>query len=163
MSKKDARMNVLRSIIANKRIRNQADLLNELRKLGIKLAQATLSRDLKALKVAKTATSDGGYIYVLPTNPLYRRTREQELPANYSMASGYISINFSNNIAVIHTRPGFASGLAYEIDLGGFYSIIGSLAGDDNILLVMREGAQRKELIDDLRTIIPEITMPQEG
>ena len=73
MKNKQNRLNAIRIIIANERIANQEELLKRLYAQGFDLTQATLSRDLKQLKVAKTASSDGDYIYILPSNPLYKR------------------------------------------------------------------------------------------
>lgn len=161
MSKKDNRLNVLRNIIASKKIRGQNDLLIELDKVGIKLAQATLSRDLKQLKVAKAADASGKYIYVLPSHPLYRRFPSSDAQHDLTLSTGFISINFSGNLAVVHTRPGFASGLAYEIDQSNTYTTIGTLAGDDTILLIMREGVTPEQLIASLQNVIPGISMPE--
>lgn len=163
MSKKDNRLNVLRNIIATKKVRSQNDLLTELKKVGFKLAQATLSRDLKQLKVAKAADSSGKYIYVLPSHPLYRRFSSADPPYAPTTASGYVSISFSGHLAVIHTRPGFAGGLAYEIDQTNTYTTIGTLAGDDTILLIMREDVTREQLIESLQNVIPGISMPEKS
>jgi transcriptional regulator of arginine metabolism len=73
------------------------------------------------------------------------------------MYNGFISIDFSANLAVIKTRPGYASSLAYDIDTHNFNEILGTIAGDDTILLVMREGCSHTGLKNALSLIIPNI------
>ena len=69
--------------------------------------------------------------------------------------NGFISIEFSSNIAVIKTRPGYASSLAYDIDNKNFDEILGTIAGDDTILLVIREGYSHSSIKEALSLIIP--------
>lgn len=108
---------------------------------GHEVTQATLSRDLKMLKTTKVPTDRGGYIYVLPdSNTLKDKllaTGQISLNANYQ--SGFISIAFSGNIAVIKTRNGYAPGLAYDIDLSNTNEILGTIPGSDTIIAVMKE------------------------
>ena len=73
------------------------------------------------------------------------------------MHSGFKSIDFSGNMAVIKTRPGYASSLAYDIDNRESQDIIGTIAGDDTILLVFRDGYSRNEIKQSLSHIIPNI------
>ena len=82
---------------------------------------------------------------------------EQHSAAELLMHSGFISIEFSANLAVIKTRPGYASSLAYDIDNRDFEEILGTIAGDDTILLVIREGATRTDVKNALSLIIPNI------
>lgn len=74
-----------------------------------------------------------------------------------SFAGGFISINFSGNLAVIKTRPGYAGGIAYDIDSNEKDTILGTIAGDDTILLVLQEGATQQQVIQTLVPIIPGI------
>ena len=73
------------------------------------------------------------------------------------MYNGFISIDFSSNMAVIRTRPGYASRLAYDIDDHNFEEILGTIAGDDTILLVLREGCLRTDVLSALALVIPNI------
>lgn len=75
--------------------------------------------------------------------------------------NGFVSIEFSENIAVIKTRPGYASRLAYDIDDNDFHEIIGTIAGDDTIMLVIREGCSRTIVRQALAQIIPNINNQQ--
>ena len=72
------------------------------------LTQSTLSRDLKQLKVAKAASMNWNYVYVLPNNTMYKRMTEPQKAIEMLRHNGFITIEFSHNIAVIKTRPGYA-------------------------------------------------------
>ena len=112
MKSKNSRLDAIKLIISSKEIGSQDELLQELSKEGYVLTQATLSRDLKQLKVAKAASMNGNYVYVLPNNTMYKRMTEQHSVHEMMRYNGFISIEFSGNIAVIRTRPGYASSLA---------------------------------------------------
>jgi transcriptional regulator of arginine metabolism len=144
-------------IISSKEIGSQEELLQELTKEGFRLTQATLSRDLKQLKVAKAASMNGNYVYVLPNNTMYKRMTEQQSASEMMMYNGFVSIDFSLNLAVVKTRPGYASRLAYDIDMHNCYEILGTIAGDDTILLVIREGCTHADVRKALSDIIPNI------
>ena len=115
------------------------------------------THDLKQLKVAKAASMNGNYVYVLPNNTMYKRMTEQHSASEMLMYNGFVSIDFSSNLAVIKTRPGYASRLAYDIDNHDFEEILGTIAGDDTILLVLREGYTRTSIRNALSLIIPNI------
>ena len=157
MKDKQNRLNAIRIIIANERIGSQEELLKKLHTQGFELTQATLSRDLKQLKVAKTAANDGSYRYVMPGNPLYKQLTLDRQAHENQVRSGFISINFSANIAVIKTRPGYAGGIAYDIDEHELAPVLATVAGDDTILLVIKEGYSHQEVQQHLENIIPEM------
>ncbi len=115
MKKKANRLDAIKMIISSKEVGSQEELLQELNREGFELTQATLSRDLKQLKVAKAASMNGKYVYVLPNNIMYKRSTDQSA-GEMLRNNGFISLQFSGNIAVIRTRPGYASSMAYDID-----------------------------------------------
>jgi len=129
-------------------------VLNELRKEGFTLTQATLSRDLKQLKVAKAASMNGKYVYVLPNETMYRRSHKPLSAGEMLSNPGFLSINFSGNLGVIKTRPGYASSIAYNIDNSNVPEILGTIAGDDTIIIVLREGVDHNALIDGINDIV---------
>ncbi|NDW12608.1 arginine repressor [Bacteroides sp. 214] len=154
MKQKANRLEAIKMLISSKEMSNQDELLKELAAEGFKLTQATLSRDLKQLKVAKAITATGEYIYVLPNNIMYRRFFEEstgELPVN----NGFISLRFSRNIAVVKTKPGYASMIAFDIDNRNYAEILGTVAGDDTIILVLAENLSHERASDLLSFIIP--------
>ena len=139
-----------------RQVGSQEELLQELNREGFELTQATLSRDLKQLKVAKAASMNGKYVYVLPNNIMYKRSTDQSA-GEMLRNNGFISLQFSGNIAVIRTRPGYASSMAYDIDNNEFSEILGTIAGDDTIMLVLREGVAISKIRQLLSLIIPNI------
>lgn len=157
MKNKSHRLNAIKIIISSKEIGSQEELLQELSKEGFELTQATLSRDLKQLKVAKAASMNGNYVYVLPNNTMYKRMTEPHRVSELLMHSGFISIQFAGNIAVIKTRPGYASSLAYDIDNKNLFEILGTVAGDDTLMLVIRENFTQQEIKNALAGVIPNI------
>ncbi len=104
MKKKANRLDAIKMIISSKEVGSQEELLQELNREGFELTQATLSRDLKQLKVAKAASMNGKYVYVLPNNIMYKRSTDQSA-GEMLRSNGFISLHFSGNIAVIRTRP----------------------------------------------------------
>ncbi len=157
MKTKNSRLDAIKMIISSKEIGSQEELLQELLKEGFQLTQATLSRDLKQLKVAKAASMNGNYVYVLPNNTMYRRVTDPNSVAGMLMSDGVRGVDFSGNLAVVRTRPGYASSVAYDIDIHNFDDILGTIAGDDTILLVLREGCSRASILNALSLIIPNV------
>ena len=157
MKSKDSRLDAIKMIISSKEVGSQEELLQNLIKEGFSLTQATLSRDLKQLKVAKAASMNGNYVYVLPNNTMYKRMTEQHTASEMLMYNGVVSIDFSYNIAVVKTRPGYARSLAYDIDMHNFNEILGTIAGDDTIMLVIREGCTHTEVKRALAHVIPNV------
>lgn len=158
MKVKNSRMETLKMLISSQELSSQEELLKALAKEGYKLTQATLSRDLKQLKVAKAASMNGKYVYVLPNETMYKRVSNPRSLREMMMSPGFLSINFSGNMVVIKTRPGYASSIAYNIDNSDIPEILGTIAGDDTIFMVKKEGASEKDLISSLSEIIPELS-----
>jgi transcriptional regulator of arginine metabolism len=155
MKVKNNRLEALRLIISSQQLGSQDELLSALQKEGFKLTQATLSRDLKQLKVAKAASMSGNYVYVLPNETMYKRVSTPNSIREMMRAPGFVSINFSGNMGVIKTRPGYASSIAWNIDNSDIPEIIGTIAGDDTIFIVIKEGARHQEVTKALDDIIP--------
>lgn len=151
MKIKAQRLAVIKNIISSQKVSSQEELLTLLEKEGFLTTQATLSRDLKFLKVAKIPYSDMGYVYELPSGSI--KTSE-EVQDDFPIG-GIEAIDFTGNLAVIKTRPGFANGVASIIDSHNPYEILGTIAGDDTILLINREGVSRAHIIEVLSIFIP--------
>ena len=155
MKEKNSRLEALRLIISSKQMGSQDELLTALQAEGFSLTQATLSRDLKQLKVAKAATMGGNYVYVLPNESMYKRVSTPATVREMLQIPGFVSINFSGNMGVIKTRPGYASAIAWNIDRSNIPQILGTIAGDDNIFIVIKEGSSKQEVINALSDVIP--------
>ena len=150
---------MLKMLISSNELGSQEEVLNALAREGFKVTQATLSRDLKQLKVAKAASMNGKYVYVLPNETMYRRVSSPRLVSEMMRMPGFLSINFSGNIGVIRTRPGYASSIAYNIDNGHIEDILGTIAGDDTIFIVVKEGVSQQQLVSKLSCVIQGLTL----
>lgn len=151
MKSKAQRLSAIQNLISSQKVSSQEELLHLMEKLGFVTTQATLSRDLKFLKVGKIPHPDKGYVYELPSGG-FKLTNE--IPDDFPVGS-VESINYSGNLVVIKTRPGFANGVASIIDSHDPYEILGTIAGDDTIMLVIREGVSRGHIFETLSMFIP--------
>jgi transcriptional regulator of arginine metabolism len=154
LKNKTDRHQVIHKLITEDRISSQEKLLELLREKGYNLTQATLSRDLKVMQVAKVADGSDGYVYVMPgqmNKPAEMRDPER---INF-LADGFRGIRFSGNLSVIRTLPGYASSIAAVIDNASPWEIIGTIAGDDTILVILKEGVTRNEMMASLKRIMP--------
>lgn len=157
MSDKTKRLLSIKKLISAHKISSQDELLNQLIKSGFELTQATLSRDLKFLKVGKIADPDKGYVYFLPDVNKPKPQKSSDLKDNNFISNGFISLQFSHHLGVIRTKAGYASTFAMLIDSNLPYEIIGTIAGDDTILIVPHEDATREDIKNALVMIIPEL------
>lgn len=156
MKNRNDRLLEIRRLIGKREISSQEELMRLLEKKGYELTQATLSRDLKYLKVAKMPDDREGYVYVLPDRNRAAGTKG----LSGQSLSGLVSVEFAQGMAILKTLPGHASSVAYTIDNLNAYEIAGTIAGDDTILLIPRDGVSRSDLINLLKLRIPEL-MPQ--
>ncbi len=152
MGNRTERLLTIKEIISNNKISGQEELLELLEKRGLSYTQATLSRDLKFLKVNKISDSGKGYIYELPDH----HSTMQDVASSYA-AAGFISLQFANHLGVIKTVPGYASSLAVIIDKAAPFEIIGTIAGDDTILIIPRDNISENDIKNTLIMILPEM------
>lgn len=157
MKTKTNRLEAIKLIISSTEFSSQEDVLKALKREGYDVTQATLSRDLKQLKVAKAASINGKYIYVLPNETMYKRVTTPRGIHEMEQSKGYISLNFSGQMLVIKTRPGYASALAYDIDMANVPCVLGTIAGDDTIFLAIKEHTERNEVLIQLSHAVPSI------
>ncbi len=146
MSTKKERLDTICRIIRAKAIHNQEELLNELAANGFPITQATLSRDIKQLQVAKVHDGDGDYVYRLPEEPAGEQARQD--------SQRKMNIEFSGNLAVVKTRPGYAMGIASDIDSHAPNEILATIAGDDTILVIPRNGVSQAQVIAALARFV---------
>ena len=138
------------------KVGTQEELLNILSDKGFDLTQATLSRDLKFLKVGKVANPQKGYVYFLPESSNNSSPNASNGKDNFPV-NGFISIKFANNLGVIRTKAGYASGIASLIDANAPYEVLGTIAGDDTILLIPVEGVSQEDIKNAIIMIMPEL------
>lgn len=159
---KGERWNAIKAIVTNRKVTSQEELQAELERQGIQMTQATLSRDIKEMKMAKVADTEGKYFYALPDSAAYRHTAYHS-PSQVLMNNGFVSLHFSGNLAVMRTRPGYASSMAYDIDRQECPLILGTVAGDDTILMVLHEKASQQDVSAFLAQIIPDLRKRMAG
>jgi transcriptional regulator of arginine metabolism len=143
----------IRELIEKNNIDNQEDLLKLLRHSGFNCTQATLSRDMKTLRIAKMPDNKGGYRLVQPENFFKKEiTRPSEVHSE-----NIITLLFSENIGIMKTYPGHASGIASYLDSLNIYEIAGTLAGDDTLLFIIREGFSQADVKRAFRIKMPQV------
>ena len=158
MKNRKKRVEVIVDIINRQCVGSQEELANLLKEAGYNVTQATLSRDLKMLKTTKVPTDRGTYMYMLPDTNIIKdkllATGQTDLNNN-NHQSGFVSLKFSNNIAVIKTRNGYAPGIAYDIDISNVKEIIGTIPGTDTIIAVLAEGVSHEKAREVLSRFLP--------
>lgn len=127
-----------------------------LKREGFAVTQATLSRDLKALGVVRVPGAEGEYVYSF-SDPEGKAGSGPSLAEDFMR--GFISVGFSGAFALVKTLPGHAGSVAYALDHMRLTTIIGTLAGDDSILVVPRDGATRADIVREIRRRIPGISL----
>lgn len=151
MNSKTQRLSIIRKIIRSEFISSQEELIARLEECGVQVTQSTLSRDLKFMQVAKVPNKEKGYVYVLPNSTL----ADHQISTN--ITDNITQIAFSGNICVITTKPGYASAISVPIDSKGIPEILGSIAGDNNIILVLREDYSKSKLMAELTMLFPSL------
>ena len=123
----------IKEIVQSRPIETQEELAKALQEEGIEVTQATVSRDIKELMLIKVPTSDGHYRYALSQeqNMLMSKNRMARL-----FQDSIVRVDSALNQIVIHTMPGSANMVAAAIDLAKWENVIGTIAGDDNILII---------------------------
>ncbi|MDR0325622.1 MAG: arginine repressor [Oscillospiraceae bacterium] len=150
---KNLRQAKLIEIIGRENVETQEDLQVLLRKEGFEVTQATVSRDIKALRVYKTLSEKGAYRYALPS----------EQPDNVFSArlrtifrESVTHIDNAQNLVIIKTLPGMASAACSALDAMNAPMVAGSLAGDDTAFIALRSDSAAKGLVEQLRSVLGE-------
>ena len=121
-------------LISKHEIETQEDMMARLQSEGFKVTQATVSRDLKELKLTKTLTARGTYRYSVSSG----RYHAGSVKLNNAMIDSIIHVDYSLNNVVIKTYPGLANAVASAVDALNMHSILGCVAGDDTIVIITR-------------------------
>ena len=141
---KGQRLIKIREIITQSEVETQDELVEELRNAGYKVTQATVARDIKELHLVKVPLNDGRYKYSLPAdqrfNPLGKLRR--------LLGDSFISIDSAQNLIVMHVLPGNANAVAVLLDHLSWNELLGTVCGDDTILLIARSEEQAKEVTE---------------
>lgn len=154
MKERSTRLKNIKKLIKTNRIESQDELLNLLLKDGYEVTQATLSRDLKLLKVGKVSDGNSGYVYTLPGED-DRMESEQIFVQDF--LRGYVSIDWNATTVVIKTFGGHADAVANALDCLNMEEILGTVAGDSCIFAALRAGVTGEEFMAALKKHIPDI------
>lgn len=145
---KNARQAKILEIIEEFEIGTQDALIAKLAEYGIKATQTTVSRDIRELKLIKGPTGMGTYKYVAP-----KAHTPQVAPIhNSALTAAVVSIESAQNIVVVKTHSGMANAVALCIDHLGLSGMLGSVAGDDTVIIVVRDNATSESFCDTLAT-----------
>lgn len=147
---KNARQTAILSIIEKKDIETQEELAGELKAQGIVVTQATVSRDIKELRLLKVLAADGGYKYATADKA------DHGLSDRFvrMFVDSVLNISYANNIIVIKTLSGSANVAAEAIDNMRWPEILGTMAGDNTILVVVRANEEAQQIVERFQDIL---------
>ena len=148
---KNQRQAKILEIISNRDVETQEQLLALLQEAGFRGTQATISRDIKELRIVKELTNLGSYRYTTSSNEL-RGTFSTRLNAIFREC--VVSYDYAQNMVVIRTLPGLASAAASAIDAMNMSAVLGSLAGDDTVMIVMRDVNTAATFCSEIRNLL---------
>ncbi|HEY2933962.1 MAG TPA: arginine repressor [Acidobacteriota bacterium] len=149
-SNKLQRQNLIRRIVSEQEIYSQEELRNELAKRSVSVTQATLSRDIQDLGLAKLSSSG---TYRLPT-PLPEQAEAHNFIERIRRLAG--ELDYSGNLVLVKTAPGDAQALGIAFDKLNFKEVTGTIAGDDTLLVVIREAYKAARFVEKLQRLIAE-------
>lgn len=137
-------------LIEEKAIETQDELVDELRKSGFNVTQATISRDIKDLRLVKVMDEEGRYRYV----SLNKTEEDVSNKLITLLSQSLVSIDYAGNIIVLKTLAGTAMAAAAAIDALNFKDIVGTLAGDDTIFVLVRDVKNISEVLSRFKSLI---------
>lgn len=140
----------IREIIANQEIETQDDLVAALRNAGFQVTQATVSRDIKELMLIKVPTDEGKYKYSMPTAQRYNPVQKLQR----ALVDSFVSIDHTGNLVVIKCLPGTANSVAVLIDNMEWSDLLGTICGDDTILMICRNEEYSEFIINQIMGFI---------
>ena len=141
--KKQERHQLIRNLVETRKIETQEDLANALLESGIRVTQATVSRDIKELMLVKVSDMRGSYHYSIPKERNHMMSSDQ---LERLVRNSVISVRSGGNLVVLHTLPGTAQGVAFAIDSMKWIGVMGTVAGDDTIFVAI----ERPEIAAEL-------------
>jgi len=148
---KNARQAEILNIIQNAEVETQEQLLSHLKQRGFHTTQATISRDIKELRLVKELTGKGGYHYVASGR---RGSSGSETRLRNIFKEGFTSVDMAQNIIVLKTMPGLASAACSALDGMEIPGMVGSIAGDDTAILIMRDNAAAQQFNNEIHTLL---------
>ncbi len=140
----------IREIITHQDIETQDDLVEALRNAGFQVTQATVSRDIKELLLIKIPTDDGRYKYSLPTDQRYNPVQKLKR----ALVDNFLQVDYTTNLVVMKFLPGTANSIAALIDNMEWPQIMGTISGDDTLLIICRQPEDSQQVIDQIMSFI---------
>ncbi len=147
---KTERQNEIIDLITRYEIETQEDMINRLRAAGFDVTQATVSRDIRELGLTKVLTGHGTYRYVKN----HSRQHAANVKLNSAVVDSIVSVDYSQNIIVLKTYPGLAMAVASGIDALNMPDILGSIGGDDTIMIVVRDVESAGEISEKIKELL---------
>jgi transcriptional regulator of arginine metabolism len=139
----------IREILNNQEVETQDDLVHALRSAGFQITQATVSRDIKDMHLIKVPLDNGSYKYSLPSeqrfNPMQRLKR--------ALTDHFTSIDYTENLVVLKCMPGTANAIGMLMDNLEWNEIMGTICGDDTILIICRTKEQSQIVVNQILAI----------
>jgi transcriptional regulator of arginine metabolism len=141
----------IKEIITNRLIETQEDLVEALRDSGMQVTQATVSRDMKELMLTKVPAGEGRYKYSIPQeqqrpNPIHKLKR--------ALLDHFVHIDFTDNLVVMKCFPGTANTICALVDNMEWSEVMGTICGDDTILMICRTKKQSGEIVERLLELL---------
>lgn len=152
MGNKTERLNLIKRLVSEELISSQEDLIKRLAEYGVQATQSTLSRDFKEINISKMPHPEKGYIYVLS-----EKLGSEIITNVANIGEAVLGIKFSHNIAVLATKSGYASAISVIIDSHKMKDIIGTVAGDNNIILILHENATHEGVTRHMHQLFPSL------
>lgn len=148
---KRARQAEILNIIQSQAVETQEQLLLALRSRGFPSTQATISRDIKELRLVKALSPTGNYYY---TTPMQKEPEAAALNLDYVFLESIRSVDFAGNFVVVKCYAGMANAVCVAVDTGTWDGLVGTIAGDDTIFLLLRTQRQAEEFADFLQKTV---------
>lgn len=162
MNSRKARLPEIIDILAHQVISSQEELSKQLAIRGFIITQATLSRDLKLLRAHKVSDDRGGYRYIVGDAHVFSRGKQRpRATTGAGSHTAALSISITGNLVVIKTRNGYASGLAYDIDMLDSEWVLGTIPGADTVFVAIKEGTGRTDLFNLFSSFLPQSVMAE--
>ena len=148
---KNQRQAKIMEIISTQNVETQEQLLAELQKEGFRGTQATISRDIKELRIVKELTSLGTYRYTTSNNEVSGSFSSR---LNTIFRECVVGFDYAQNIIMIRTLPGLASAAASAVDAMNLTPVVGTLAGDDTVMIVMRDNNAAAAFSGEIKNLV---------
>lgn len=154
MTNRASRLALIQDIISSNDVSSQAEIVLLLARKGVTVTQATLSRDLDILGAVKISKGPKGLCYAIPDDGSGAPITKNASRLAKAMSELAAGVDYSANIVVVRTSPGAASYLASTIDRSGLETIIGTIAGDDTVMLITRDPAGGASVCQQLQDLV---------